>query len=158
MPPPNISAVALDTMSDEDLLALPASVLAELMQEIAPILSQWKGRDAKLFDIVKRKYAAPLDAALSVENRETGQVVLQDGDFEVKRVTRDRVVSVDQDAAVALIRKITAAGDDPTKYFDTVFRINIDGCKALAKQARDQIYAVRVVTRDTTSLEIVRRS
>lgn len=142
---PDLSADALDTLSDEQLAALGADQLYALQQDVDGAVSIWKTRRDKLDEILEQRYGGRAMQKLLSEAKDTGTVNLEDNGFTAKRVTK-RNIKYDQSGLGALHKKITDSGDDPKQYIKVEYDISETAYQAWPDKIKAMFEPLRTVT------------
>ena len=106
----------------QEIAALPADVLAALLQESDAALKQAKTARARLDGALVLKYGAQAAEARRTAGKDTGTVRFADGDITVVADLPKRVVW-DQEKLAAMVERIRAAGDDVAEYIEISFKV-----------------------------------
>lgn len=113
-----------------DLLHLPvgevaqfsSDILALLQEEAEESLRRAKSQKDWLDGVLDRRYAPIAAEMRSREGKDTGTVRFDDGPVTVL-ADLPKKVEWDQEALAATVERIRAAGDDPTEYVETAFKV-----------------------------------
>lgn len=153
----NIDVTVLDTMSDADLLALPAAVLADLQDEVDEATALVKKRRATLDNVLNARYGLPAQTKRHQAGKDTGLVRLDDDGHTVVCESVKKVVW-DQPALVALEKEIRDGGGDPSVYIVTKTELTVrEATYAAWPQAvRDAFAPARTVKPGKPSFRIER--
>jgi hypothetical protein len=112
----------LPDLPPQEIAALPADVLAILQHESETALKQTKAAKARLDGGLVLKYGEEAAEARREAGKDTGTVRFEDGDITVVADVPKRV-DWDQAQLAAMVERIRAAGDDPTEYVETSFKV-----------------------------------
>ncbi len=122
MRPNRVQLQDLLAMDSAQIAALPVDQLALLKDDAAEALAAAKAAKDRIEDAIDRKYG---DRAASLRRRagkDTGTVRIEDGDFVVIAELSKRV-TWDQAQLAALIEQIRSAGEVPSEYIETTYRV-----------------------------------
>jgi hypothetical protein len=124
MPFPNKCPTLQDLpdLPPQEIAALPADALAGLQQESERALKQAKAAKTGIDAALVLKYGAAAVEARRAVGKDTGTVRFDDGDITVVADLPKRV-EWDQSKLAAMVERIRAAGDDPTEYVETSFKV-----------------------------------
>ncbi len=113
-----------------DLVQMPVGEVAQFSSEILALLQEEAEeslRRAKmqkdwLDGVLDRRYATIAAELRSREGKDTGTVRFADGGVTVV-ADLPKKVEWDQEQLAATVERIRAAGDDPTEYVETAFKV-----------------------------------
>lgn len=118
----NLTVVALDELTDENIAELTPTALESLQKEIDEQTALWKKRADKLQSGLHLKYSERATEARHAKGNDTGTVNLTDVDRIVK-CELSKKVEWDQAALATLRARIAAAGQNPDVYMTTEYKI-----------------------------------
>jgi hypothetical protein len=132
------------TMPMGDIATLPPDMLALLQEEAEQNLRLAKMQKDWLDGVLDRRYA-PIAAELrSRDGKDTGTVRFGDGAITVV-ADLPKKVEWDQDQLAAIVERIRAAGDDPSEYVETAFKVPERKYSAWPGHIRTAFEAARTV-------------
>ena len=138
----NLSTAMLDTMEAEEIAELSPDTLNELHWMISEELVAARRRDNNLHKAFELRYAAQASEALLTDNRNTGTVKLDDGQFEVT-VTRPKRVKWDQPT---LRTALDSVNPEVAKHVATLtFKIDERKLEALMDDDKAALLEARTV-------------
>jgi hypothetical protein len=118
-----------------ELSSLNASQLAKLQEEAIAAISSAKLTKDLLDGILNRKYGDQSAKFRHLQGKDFGTVRFDDGDVTVISDLPKKPVW-DQKQLSSIIQKIQEAGDDPSEYVDTAFKVSESKFKAWPEHIR----------------------
>jgi hypothetical protein len=112
----------LTSMPPQEISALPVELLAVLQHEINEALKRAKAAKARLDGALTIRYATRAAEERQFQNKDTGTVRFDDGDFTIVADLPKRV-SWDQAKLAEMVEVIRDSKDDPAQYVDTSFKV-----------------------------------
>jgi len=112
----------LTSMPPQDIAALPVEMLAILQREIDEAAKRIKTAKTRLDGALTIRYATRAEEFRQANDKDTGTVRFDDGDFTVVADLPKRV-AWDQGKLAAMVERICTAGDDPAEYVDISFKM-----------------------------------
>jgi hypothetical protein len=134
----------LPTMPIGEIAALPADLLAVLQEEAEDAAKAARSLADWLNGAIGLRYADRAAAARRAEGKDTGTVRLDDGEVTVI-ADLPKKVAWDQAALGGMVARIRAAGDDPSEYVETSYRISERKYAAWPASIREGFDAARTV-------------
>jgi hypothetical protein len=127
-----------------EIAALPADLLALLQEEAEEAAKAARSLADWLNGAIGLRYADRAAAARRAEGKDTGTVRLDDGEVTVI-ADLPKKVEWDQARLTQLVARIRAAGDDPTEYVETSYRVSERKYGAWPAAIREGFEAARTV-------------
>lgn len=140
------TAASLDTMTEADLVELPAVLLASIQGEVDGDLALAKKRRSVLDAVLHRKYGDKTTAERDKVGKDSGVVRFADGGCVIVADGK-KTVSWDQEKLGELRDTIVAAGDDPSVYMtpETEFKVKEAAYKTWSAPIRAAFEPLRTV-------------
>ena len=113
----------LPSLSTAEIAALPVELLAILQREIDERLKRDKAAKTRFDAALAVRYATRAAEERQRLSKDTGTVRFDDGDFTVVADLTKRV-DWDQVKLAQIAANITASGDDPSEFIDTVLKVS----------------------------------
>ena len=127
-----------------ELSALSASQLARLQEEAIAAVSSAKLTKDLLDGILNRKYGDQAAEFRHLQGKDFGTVRFDDGDVTVISDLPKKPVW-DQKQLSSIVQKIQEAGDDPSEYVDTAFKVSESKFKAWPEHIRNTFEPARTL-------------
>ena len=134
----------LTALSVADLVALPATQLAEIVRNLDELLGWHKQQRAKVDAALDRSYAERIQSARADAGKDFGTVHIDDSGI---RITVDvpKRVSWDQTKLAAIAQRIAAAGEKVEDFIDVDYAVSESRFNNWPPTLRDQFAAARTV-------------
>jgi hypothetical protein len=113
----------LPTMPIGEIAALPADLLAILQEEAEDTAKAARSLADWLNAAIALRYADRAAAARRAEGKDAGVVRIEDGEVTVV-ADLPKKIEWDQKKLGQMVARICAAGDDPSEFIETVFRVS----------------------------------
>jgi hypothetical protein len=137
-----------------EIAALPADLLAVLQEEAEDAAKAARQLADWLNGAIGLRYGDRAAAARRAEGKDTGTVRLDDGEVTVI-ADLPKKVEWDQAALGGMVARIRAAGDDPSEYVETSFRISERKYAAWPTSLREGFEAARTVKAGKPTFRLV---
>jgi hypothetical protein len=134
----------LTALSVDDLAAMPATQLAEVVRHLDELLAWHKQQRAKVDAALDRAYAPRLQCARADAGKDFGTVHIDDGDVRVSVDTPKRV-SWDQTKLAAIAQRIAAAGDKVEDFISIDYAVSESRFNNWPPALREQFATARTV-------------
>ena len=118
-----------------ELSSLNSSQLARLQEEAVTAISSAKLAKDLLDGILNRKYGDQSAKFRNLQGKDFGTVRFDDGDVTIVSDLPKKPVW-DQKQLSAIVQNIREAGDDPSEYVDTAFKVSENKYKAWPEHIR----------------------
>ncbi len=143
--PQNIPSLAdVPHMPIVDIVALPADVLALLIEEAEAALRSARSTRDWLDGALSRKYTEAAAETRRAAGKDTGAARFADGAVTVLADLPKRV-DWDQPGLATLVERIKADGEDPREYVDITFKVPERKYAAWPGHIRDAFATARTV-------------
>jgi hypothetical protein len=144
----------IPTMPIGEIAALPPDLLALLQEEAEDAAKAARSLADWLHGAIGLRYGDRAAAARRAEGKDTGTVRLDDGEVTVI-ADLPKKVEWDQATLGRMVARIRAAGDDPTEFVETTFRVSERKYGAWPAAIRDGFEAARTVKPGKPSFRLV---
>jgi len=141
-------------LSSQEIADLPVELLAILQREIDARLKHDKAIKARFDGVLVHRYAARAGEERQAAGKDTGAVRLEDGDFTIVADLPKRI-AWDQAQLASMADRIRTAGDDPSEYIDTTFKVPERKYNAWPDYLRRDFELARTVKPGTLKIEII---
>ena len=140
-----------------EIAGLPAEQLALLQQEAADLLANAKRLKDRLDGGLELKYRERAAALRRSAGKDTGTIRIEDGEMVIIADLPKRV-KWDQAKLSAIVERIRAAGDDPTEYVTTEFKVSEHAYGAWPQAIRSSFATARIVETGNPSFKLTRNT
>jgi hypothetical protein len=144
----------IPTMPIGEIAGLPADLLAVLQEEAEEAAKAARSLADWLNGAIALRYADRAATSRQAEGKDTGTVRIVDGEVTVI-ADLPKKVEWDQATLGRMVARIRAAGDDPTEFVETTFRVSERKYGAWPAAIRDGFEAARTVKPGKPSFRLV---
>lgn len=134
----------LTALSVDDLAALPATQLAEIVRNLDELLTWHKQQRAKIDAALDRCYAERIQRARADAGKDFGKVHIDDSGIRIT-VDAPKRVSWDQTKLAAIAQRIAAAGEKVEDFIDIDYAVSESRFNNWPPTLREQFAAARTV-------------